>query len=123
MIHEEILACQFLLSEAGFFFEYPTYHKEVMLFLEKIDPVSFNTINSILFLGKKLNDTSYFMNLSSSQIELFLDKSEAALQCLSLHQSELVIEKIIRGMSKQIGCISINQDILERMHLILSNLF
>lgn len=82
--------------------------------LRQANPTTGTQIECVLYAAKSLQATSSFLQTTSSQVEQFLDLAEKAVRVSSIHQSTLLVEKLVRGLAKQIAEGNLNEDQLRR---------
>ncbi|XP_071513328.1 rotatin-like isoform X2 [Panulirus ornatus] len=111
------------LCDGGFYLEHKDQYSILLQYLSQARPTSGNQIECILFAAKSLQATSSFLQTASSQVEQFLDLAGKAVQVSTFHKSTLLVEKLVRGLAKQIAQGNLNEDQLSRARNLILEVF
>lgn len=108
-----------ILCDGGFYIEYSKHHALLLAHLGKAEPTLAKQVKSITFAAQGLCATSDFLQTSTSQLALFLELAEKSLPVASIHQSTVFVEKLVRGLAKQVALGNMKAEQLERMKQLL----
>ncbi|XP_066980837.1 rotatin-like [Macrobrachium rosenbergii] len=115
IVDKEIVASLILvLCDGGFYLGYRTHYSLLLQYLSQVLPDMTTQVNSILFAAKSLEATATFLSTSSSDFEEFLTYAEAAIEVASIHQSSVFVEKLVRGLGKQVSVGTVGSHHLQR---------
>ncbi|XP_068219569.1 rotatin-like [Palaemon carinicauda] len=115
VVNKEIVASLILvLCDGGFYLGYNTHYSLLLQYLSQVLPGMTTQVNSILFAARALESTATFLCTSSSDFEEFLTCADAGIAVASIHQSSIFIEKLVRGLGKQVAIGNIGSQHLER---------
>ncbi|XP_069941170.1 rotatin-like isoform X2 [Cherax quadricarinatus] len=108
-----------ILCDGGFYFEHMSQHNVLLKHLSIANPTVGTQIKSVLFAAQSLKATSDFLQTSSSQQVQFLDLAEKAIPVSSIHQSNVLVEKFVRGVAKQISLGNMEEEHVEKAQMLL----
>lgn len=108
-----------ILCDGGFYLEHKTQHDTLLQYLSQVQPETSRPIHCVLFAAKSLEAAVTFLRTSSADLNQLLYLAEKAIAVASLHQSSVLVEKLVRGLAKQIALDNVNEDQLGRARSIL----
>ncbi|XP_027230320.2 rotatin [Penaeus vannamei] len=108
-----------VLCDGGFYIEYSKHHAYLLSHLSKAEPTLAKQVKSITFAAQGLCATSDFLRTSTSHLAQFLELAERSLPVASIHQSTVFVEKLVRGLAKQIALGNVDAEQLTRMRQLL----
>nr|XP_045603670.1 rotatin-like [Procambarus clarkii] len=108
-----------ILCDGGFYLEHKNQYDILLQYLIQAKPMVATQIKSVLFAAESLHATSDFLQTSSSQITEFLDLAEKAVPVSSIHRSNVLVEKFIRGAAKQIALGNMDKEKVEKSRRLL----
>ncbi|KAK7067609.1 hypothetical protein SK128_024999 [Halocaridina rubra] len=107
------------LCDGGFYLEYRKEYDFLHPYVSKVMPDIAAQMKCILYAADALKITAAFLQTSSARLEEFLKFGEKALSVASIHQSSVFVEKLVRGLAKQVSIGNSEINLLEEMRKLL----